>query len=794
MPICINQVYCKIKLNQQNQQRQLSFNSHMHMKKVFTQLILCAMPVLAMAQSQYFYEWKDGVIAVRNISDIDSISFPRPNDVANFVTGSPSSLTGNSMIASYSVSISGVFASNVADNEMGVCYSSTTAEPSVADDMVKYGAYAEGTWEVALTDLSGSTLYYYRPYLKVGSMVCYGPVKTFTTLKSTTKSLWDLLEGRKDLSKFCDLVGKTPYYWTDGCPAYSFIDGKEVFYTFRDVLKANTHMTIWAPVNDAFSDEEWAKFNAMAESNGYLLQQQLIGNHMSLLSKAMASSGQEKVALINGRTATFDYSDATFQGAKIVDEDIPAYNGVMHVIKKGNAYEQTIYEYIKYEAGAKTLRDYIVQRDTLTLREGAQLECLLDEKGYPIFTSPIVHDNMMFRHSAYNPTELDADDAWMNDMKMFNADIAATDSAYVMIVPTDQAWQNATEQMKPYYKYVSTYPRMDKTKISSTKASTSSVFSARNSYENGKGYETVDSLQDVNINMDIVAPLVFNVNAQPHNGQNWTVEAFVNGGYKECAYLLATSGDTIRDVYAEVGGVQTLVWSKNSLFEGASVKEMRNGCAIVTDKWNYPRSYWMRDIDVEASVFKTYDKSVATNTTEFDINNTISKDWIDEYGRCSEQKYLQVSGRSASTNPEIAFALEGSKQGNADVVSGKYDVQIVLVPRWYETSGETPDVSGDTYKNKLVCTLYYWDESLIGGSDLNYHKQNKIVSDKIEYSGEKVDTITIMTDVEFPVSYKNLNNVYPVLHIKSDLTNADIRRGYYSRAFNIDRIILKSKD
>ena len=793
MPICINQVYCKIKLYQQNQQRQLSFNSHIHMKKVFTQLILCAMPVLAMAQSQYFYEWKDEVITVRNISDIDSISFPRPSDVASFTTGSPSSLTCNGMIASYSVTVFGVFPSNIADNEMGVCYSSTEAEPSIANATVKYGALAEGTWEVALSDLSASTLYYYRPYMKVGSIVCYGPVKTFTTMKASTKSLWDLLEGRKDLSKFCDLVGKTPYYWADGCLACTFMGGGETYYTFKDVLKANTHMTIWAPVNDAFSDEEWAKFNAMAESNGYLLQQQLIGNHMSLLSKAMASSGQEKVALINGRTATFDYSDATFQGAKIVDEDIPAYNGVMHVIKKGNAYRQTIYEYIKYEASAKVLRDYMVQRDTLTVKEGAKLECMLDEKGYPIFTSPIVHDNMMFRHSAYNPTELDADDAWMNDMKMFNADIAATDSAYVMIVPTDQAWQNATELMKPYYKYVSTYPRMDKVKFTATKGETMDIFGARKSYENGKGYETVDSLQDVNINMDIVAPLVFNVNAQPHNGQNWTVEAFVNGGYKECAYLLATSGDTIRDVYAEVGGVKTLVWSKNSLFEGASVKEMRNGYAIVSDKWNYPRSYWMRDIDVEASVFKTYDKSTATNTTEFDINNTISKDWIDEYGRCSEQKYLQVSGRSASTNPEIAFALEGSKQGHADAMSGKYDVQIVLVPRWYETSGETPDVSGGTYKNKLVCTLYYWDESLIGGSDLNYHKQNKIVSDKIEYSGEKVDTITIMTDVEFPVSYKNLNNAFPVLYIKSDVSNADLKRGY-SRIFNIDRIILKSKD
>ena len=127
-------------------------------------------------------------------------------------------------------------------------------------------------------------------------------------------------------------------------------------------------------------------------------------------------------------------------------------------------------------------------------------------------------------------------------------------------------------------------------------------------------------------------------------------------------------------------------------------------------------------------------------------------------------------------------------------MSGKYDVQIVLVPRWYETSEEARDTTAAMLKkNRLVCTLYYWDESLIGGNNLKYDKQNKIVSDKIEYSGEKVDTITVLRDVEFPVSYQNLLNTYPVLHVKCDkLEDKDIKDNY-SRIFNIDRIILKSK-
>lgn len=616
---------------------------------------------------------------------------------------------------------------------------------------------------------------------------------------TANESLWEVLEGREDLSNFREIIEKAKFYRDEHHPAFTIEGEDTVYYTFKDVLNGNTPVTVWAPANEAMTQEEWDKFAAMAETDGYNLQQQFLGNHIALYRKTMTKSGQETFRLINSKFATVNYDDSKLQKSNVVEKNIGARNGLLHVLESQNEFLFNLYEYIKFSGEVNTFSEYLVKRDTLYFEPSKSIEGLPDENGNPTYVDSVyVLNNMMFDMNSENPTSIDANDAWMNNLNMFHAQLNTEDSAFVMIVPTDIAWETVTNKLKPYYKYVSTYPRMDKTKIGSTKASTSSIFGARKSYENGKGYETVDSLQDVNINMDIITPLVFNVNLQPNNGTVWTLEKFMKGGYRECEYLLTTVGDTIRDVYEEINGIKTLVWSKNSLFEDASVKEqkeMSNGYAIVSDKWNYPRSYWMRDIDVDASVFKTYDKSAATNTTEFDINNTISKDWIDEYGRCSEQKYLQVSGRSASTNPEIVFALEGSKQGYADAMSGKYDVQIVLVPRWYETSqdGER-DTTAVVYKNRLICTLYYWDENLIGGSDLKYTKQNKIVSDKIEYSGEKVDTITVLTDVEFPVSYKNLLQAHPVLHITSDKISKDDEKANYNRTFNIDRIILKSKE
>ena len=616
---------------------------------------------------------------------------------------------------------------------------------------------------------------------------------------TANETLWEVLEGREDLSNFREIIEKAKFYRDEHHPAFTIEGEDTVYYTFKDVLNGNTPVTVWAPANEAMTQEEWDKFAAMAETDGYNLQQQFLGNHIALYRKTMTKSGQETFRLINSKFATVNYDDSKLQKSNVVEKNIGARNGLLHVLESQNEFLFNLYEYIKFSGEVNTFSEYLVKRDTLYFEPSKSIEGLPDENGNPTYVDSVyVLNNMMFDMNSENPTSIDANDAWMNNLNMFHAQLNTEDSAFVMIVPTDIAWETVTNKLKPYYKYVSTYPRMDKTKIGSTKASTSSIFGARKSYENGKGYETVDSLQDVNINMDIITPLVFNVNLQPNNGTVWTLEKFMKGGYRECEYLLTTVGDTIRDVYEEINGIKTLVWSKNSLFEDASVKEqkeMSNGYAIVSDKWNYPRSYWMRDIDVDASVFKHYDKAASTNIEEFDINNTISKDWIDEYGRCSEQKYLHVAGRSGSTNPEIAFALEGSKQGYADAMSGKYDVQIVLVPRWYETSqdGER-DTTAVIQKNRLICTLYYWDENLIGGSDLKYTKQNKIVSDKIEYSGEKVDTITVLTDVEFPVSYKNLLQAHPVLHITSDKISKDDEKANYSRTFNIDRIILKSKE
>ena len=48
------------------------------MKKIFTLIAFLAVSLCTMAQSQYFYEWKDGKYVQRSVSEVDSITFSLP--------------------------------------------------------------------------------------------------------------------------------------------------------------------------------------------------------------------------------------------------------------------------------------------------------------------------------------------------------------------------------------------------------------------------------------------------------------------------------------------------------------------------------------------------------------------------------------------------------------------------------------------------------------------------------------------------------------------------------------------
>ena len=153
---------------------------HIFMKKLLTAITLFAISTIAMAQSYVIYEWKDSVPTIRNISDIDSITYYLPEDLIKLVTGSPIETKRTSMTSEFELVSEITFADSTI-SEQGICFSLSNATPTIEDGKAKFGSFYKGLCEVTITGLENGTYYYYRPYFMVADNVYYGPVKTFST-------------------------------------------------------------------------------------------------------------------------------------------------------------------------------------------------------------------------------------------------------------------------------------------------------------------------------------------------------------------------------------------------------------------------------------------------------------------------------------------------------------------------------------------------------------------------------------------------------------------------------------
>ena len=481
------------------------------------------------------------------------------------------------------------------------------------------------------------------------------------------ETIWETIETREDLHNFAELMKLAKFYRDENHPAYTINEqGEREYYTYAKFLDGNTAVTVWAVTDDVLSGEEFEKWKDMAINDGYNFQQQFIGNHMALSRRPMTFTGiqSEKVRLVNNKLAELDYADLTFANVKVTEANIGTSNGLMHIIEKPSEFDYNIYEYIKFGNVdyLSKFSEYFVKRDTTYFLPGSSIEGLPDENGNPTYVDSVYFmDNMNFGRSWYNPTDADATDAWMNELKMMNAHVNVEDSAYIVVIPTNQAWDAAVSKLTPYYNFVSTYPRMDKLKQETARSTKNmNINGARKAYttSDGSAYETVDSLRDVNMTMDIATPMAFNLNAQPQRekGVKWTMEDFLlNGGYMDCEYLLNTLGDTIFNIAKDP---QKRGCDLSVLFAGVQ-KKMSNGYVIEASTWNVPEDIWNRAIDAEC-MYNDYYKSSATLYAVNPMNNTTAKNWIDKYGRLSMQNYMHCYGTGTSTRPDIAFPLLGS--------------------------------------------------------------------------------------------------------------------------------------
>ena len=239
-----------------------------------------------------------------------------------------------------------------------------------------------------------------------------------------------------------------------------------------------------------------------------------------------------------------------------------------------------------------------------------------------------------------------------------------------------------------------------------------------------------------------------------------------------------------------------------------------------TGELSIPRKLYNPDIEVEIGDDVFYSKynftyyRVGNDTKSIAFDNETISDITQKYGYVSCNDFYYLAPPTPTTNPIVEIKLQGNMPSTFDktkieqpaqVMSGKYDICVIMVPDWYKTLTELEmtdanemtdgkffdsayiDSISAISKMSFTCQLRYNDNAA-NGRDITSAK-----SSTIEYDGKRVDTLLVFEDFEFPYSYKNLKYNYPTLRIEG-ATNSRMGKQGFLYSLCIDRVIMRSKE
>ncbi len=590
---------------------------------------------------------------------------------------------------------------------------------------------------------------------------------------TATSTLWEQIKANKKLTKFAQILEKATYYKDKNHPSAN--------YTFNKLLNSSEIFTVFAPEDDAFTDfDEWMQ---KCETDGWAVQQQLLGNHIARWRRNLTGSATDSMTMLNNKRIAFDKAKSTFKGTALVESNIPAKNGTLHTINGVAPFSYNIYEYIQSDENLSELSDYFTSLDSTAFSPYLSTEGPVDANGEPTYVDSVYYSFNL----SFNTFQADYsnNDSWIAYLQGINAHLDVEDSAYAVVLPNNTAYGAAYDKLKGLYNYAKYY-----------------INKVESNNEDDVSFTVPDTLQDFCVRMDMVTPLAFNINTQPQEGVGKFTRENFDANKAQAPYLLTSRNDTLRNI--TLNNPYNIkdskkVWDKNEMFNNATPLPMSNGLAYVVDNWNVPLSYYQPDVIVNCSLYSLYDSEDMKSSTNafsetFNNLNIMDGEWVNGTGKVHNEDYVLLTGTTPTTKPSATFQIKGSEDGAA-ILSGKYDVYVVIVPYFYQFE-IAPELlaEADFKKNKFEIELKYNNGQT---KTVNKKEQSVETSRKetgFETNPYKVDTVRVLTDFTFPYSYGNLRESYPTLTIKDAATTGDVNNNNYTRELRIDQILFVSKE
>ena len=199
----------------------------------------------------------------------------------------------------------------------------------------------------------------------------------------------------------------------------------------QETLSANRYYTIWAPLDGTYNVD--SVLNCTDEA----ILQQFINNHIAEYNHLAKGNLYEKVKTLNKKSYEFMLSEGnyTYNSQQLVANmyNLPSSNGTLHVINGESEFLPNGLEALSMIEGIDSIAAYINQYNDTTL----------DTRSSVI--GPVVNGKQTYLDSVFTTS---------NTMTTrLRARIESEDSTYSILLPTNKAYTNTYNTIKPFFKF-----------------------------------------------------------------------------------------------------------------------------------------------------------------------------------------------------------------------------------------------------------------------------------------------------------------------------------------------------
>ncbi|MBQ9362292.1 MAG: fasciclin domain-containing protein [Bacteroidaceae bacterium] len=201
--------------------------------------------------------------------------------------------------------------------------------------------------------------------------------------------------------------------------------------TYAELLNADQSLTVWAPVNDTFNVDSLLRLCETAQGDSTVALH-FVANHISRSLYNMNSSTAETVKMLNDKF--LNLTPQQLLNSKVVEGsyNIPATNGLLHVIGDDAPYSYNLYE------GLTSLSQYAHIGKLLKRMEKKELD---EERS--------IQSGLIDGRKVYSDSVMVTE----NDYFRSIGDIISEDSTYMMLVPNANVWNTLYNEATSLFNY-----------------------------------------------------------------------------------------------------------------------------------------------------------------------------------------------------------------------------------------------------------------------------------------------------------------------------------------------------